>query len=208
MDALKKPIIACLVSVVIIILSTGYLFLFKGEAEAVVENPTMPERVDYTEDDHDASYSTLEAFSFLSNQVSFEYTGVRHGEFEVTVGGDVGFAYHTNTTFRFQGEQMFYVPVTISNPSTARHFSSSNWQLYLPNGEEAIGTGGGFDDTLSNALGGARDEIPRNGSRTGNLYFPYVGDGTYRLVFGGDFDDHQHSWRVRGVTVYIELRKD
>jgi len=152
--------------------------------------------------------ASLREFSFRSNQVNFEYTGVAHGEFEITVGGEVGFAYHANSAFRFYREQLFYVPVTVTNPITSRTFSLSNWQLFLPNGDEASGTGGGFDDTLSDALGGALDEIPRNGSRTGNVYFPYVGDGVYKLVFGGDFANHQHSWRVRGVTVFIEVSKE
>lgn len=201
---------------VIIAISTGYLVLFEDNAQAQIEAPTTATQADdetYSEEDTGLDQSNLEVSSFASNQVSFEFIGRWSREFEISVGGNVGFTYHTREGMRFREEQMFYVPVEIYNPSR-RNFTLSYWSMYLPNGEEVRGTGGGFEETLNDVVNSSNSALighnRAEGQRrmSGNIYFPYVGDGVYRLVFGGNASDIEHGHTITPVSIYIDVRKE
>lgn len=201
MNLLKKPLFACLISIIIIALSTGYLFVFGDsesgpqivEADPPTEQTVANETVYATEEDEPVS----EPNNFTGN--TFEFDNI-----EITLGNTVGWTTVDNSFSDFNGETVFYIPITVVNLANETHGFNSFWATTFGSTGTRLDSITAFFDNDITWAGNMR----AGATQSAYWHFLYDGDGDYFIEIDDFFTQIEIMMPIRYGMAEIQFSID
>jgi len=197
MNFFRNRIVAWVISALVVMLSTAYLFVPHFQALAdISELDVVNEAVTYNSEE-DYVWASL-----VSNSVNFEF-----GDFELSIGGEVRVSQVDNRHNDYYGTFVVHVPVTLRNlgnePNAlaSRLLHTYTTEGYFLNHPAATFSVIRFDDY------NVMQRVPTRATRDALIHLPYTGDGVYAITFGPrhdpEFTLHLHVAKSAGIVEII-----
>jgi len=192
MEILRKPVVAYLITLVVVALSTGYLIVFAPQQR--LQRVVDEDRLIVSEPDDETVELELEdqfpsetATAVYGLGDSFQFEG-RRGQIELTFGDDISFSQsRVSIDGASEDRTVMVIPVVMTNL-----FSDDEVAGLAPDDTRGFGADGQLLASTNYNSGQLRDTDIRNinnqigmgASFAGNLHILYDGDGKYLIEFG------------------------